>query len=121
MPQPRAMSARMTGTVSVMFPPAQWVGGRVQPPPRSVYGREQTIDRGEARMQNSRWHAESDPEMALRAEVDARHDHRAVLANETVDQVHRVDRVLVAEEADRARGRRRPVQHARMAGGPILE
>src|SRR3989449_3269410 len=92
-----------------------------EPPPASVYGREQTIYGREPRMQNSRRHSESDPEMALRAEMDAWHDHRAVLADETVDEFHRVDRVLVAEEADRARGRRRPVQHPRMAGGPILE
>src|SRR6266516_122281 len=52
--------------------------------------------------------------MPLRAELDARHDHRAVLANETVDERHRVDRVLVAEEADRTGGRRRPMEHRRV-------
>src|SRR2546426_884273 len=59
--------------------------------------------------------------MPLRAELDARHDHRAVFANESIDEGHRVDRVLVAEETDRARRRWRPVQDARVARGPILE
>src|SRR2546423_7132210 len=59
--------------------------------------------------------------MALRAELDARHAHRAVLADEAVDELHRVDRVLVAEETDRARCGRRPMEHPRMARGPILE
>src|SRR5439155_1524779 len=72
-------------------------------------------------MQHARGHSEADPEMPLRAELDARHDHRAVLADEPIDECHRVDRVLVAEEADRARGRRRPVQDSGMTRGPILE
>src|SRR5947209_237409 len=59
--------------------------------------------------------------MPLRAELDARHDHRAVFANESIDEGHRVDRVLVAEETDRARRRWRPVQDARVARGPVFE
>src|SRR5438045_5252842 len=59
--------------------------------------------------------------MALRAEWDARHDHRAVVADEAVDELHRVDRVLVAEETNRARGRRRPMKHPRVARSPVLE
>src|SRR5438309_2994683 len=59
--------------------------------------------------------------MPFRAKLDAWHDHRAVFADETIDEGHRVDRVLVTEETDRARGGWRPVQHSRMARGPILE
>src|SRR5207244_10754661 len=72
-------------------------------------------------MEHARRHTESDPQMPLGAELDARHDHRAVLADEAVDERHRVDRVLVAEETDRAGGRWRPVEHSRMACGPVLE
>src|SRR2546429_7189286 len=59
--------------------------------------------------------------MPSRAKLDAWHDHRAVFVDETIDEGHRVDRVLVAEETDRARGGGGPVQHSRMARGPILE
>ena len=39
-------------------------------------------------MQHPRGHSESDPEMPLRAELDAWHDHRAVLADEPIDECH---------------------------------
>src|SRR5438477_4076330 len=120
-PQTSAMSARMTGIVSVMC--SSRAVGRRSPDRRrrSVYGREQPIDRGETGVQYARGHPESDSEMPLRAELDARYDHRAVLADEAIDEGHRVDRVLVAEEADRARRRWRPVQDPGMTRSPILE
>src|SRR5207245_1870804 len=66
-------------------------------------------------------HAEPDAQVTLRAEMDAGDDHRAVLADEPIHERHRIDRVLVAEEADRARGRRGPVKLARTAAGPVPE
>src|SRR5437879_9031947 len=80
----------------------------------SVERSEEAIDRCQPRVQDPRLHAEADAQVPFGSEVDARNDHRAVLAYEPVDEVHRVDRVLVAEEADRTRGRRRPVKLARM-------
>src|SRR2546428_4543515 len=59
--------------------------------------------------------------MPLRPEVRAGHDHRAPLLDEPVDERDRVDRELVAEEADRSRRRGRPVELARMRRGPVLE
>src|SRR4051812_29578127 len=72
-------------------------------------------------MQDPRRHTEPDAQMPLGAELHAWHDHRAVLADQAIDQRHRVHRVLVAEETDRTGRRRCPVQHARMCGGPVLE
>src|SRR5256886_5410498 len=93
----------------------------MQPLCRSVERRQQTVDRGQPGMKDARHHSESDAQVALRAEVDAGDDHRAVLADQAIDERHRIDRVLVTEEADRARGRRGPVKLARAAAGPVLE
>src|SRR6267378_1390029 len=93
----------------------------MQPLCRSVERRQQTVDRGQPRMKDARHHSESDAEVALRAEMDSGDDHGAVLADEPIDERHRIDRVLVAKEADCARGRRRPVKLARAAAGPVLE
>src|SRR5438445_5815384 len=88
---------------------------------RSVERREKSVDRGEARVEDARRHPEPDAQMPLRPEVRAGHDHRAPLLDEPVDERDRVDRELVAEEADRSRRRGRPVELARMRRGPVLE
>ena len=59
--------------------------------------------------------------MPLRPELAPRDDHRRVVADEAIDEGHRVDRELVAEEADRPRRRRGPVQLPGVPRCPVLE
>src|SRR2546426_11014588 len=122
MPQMSATTTRMSEIVMVM--PTSRVRACpavVQPLCRSVERRQQAVDRRESRVQDAREHPEADPQVTLRAEMDAGDDHRAVLADEPIDERHRVDRVLVAEEADRASRRSGPVKLARAAARPVLE
>src|SRR5438552_14999561 len=79
------------------------------------------VDRLEAAAQDVGRAGEADAQVALRVEVGAGDDHRAPLLDEPVDELERVDREAVPEEADAAGGRRDPVQLLRVRGGPRLE
>src|SRR2546428_3857276 len=122
MPQMSAMTTRTSEIVIVMAtsrvracPPV------VQPLCRSVERGQQTVDRSEPGVEDARHHAKSDAQVTLRAEMDAGNDHRAVFADEPIHERQRIDRIPVAEEGDRARGRRGPMKLARVAAGPVLE
>src|SRR5919197_6084917 len=126
MPQMSAMTASSSGTVidmatSVCKRVPRSCRRRARAPGRSVERGQQTIDRGQTGVEDVWGPTEADPQMALGAELRARNDHRRVLVDQAVDEDRRIDRVAVAEEADRAGGGRGPVKLARPARRPLLE
>src|SRR5258707_9784392 len=77
---------------------------------------EGAVDRLEAAAEDVGRAGEADAQVALGVEVGARHDHRAPLLDEAVDEPQRIDREAVPEEADPYRGRRRPMELPRLRG-----
>src|SRR6267378_4128859 len=94
MPQARATSA--SRKLMLMTPPCACSpperAGSMPTPAGSVADRgEKPVKGGEACVEDGRRPAEPDAQMALGLEVDARDDHGRVVADEAIDQRHRVD------------------------------